>query len=128
MPGVGAPEQRRGQVVAQVERGADLRRELENDASGLEARARQLAARKPMPAPERVFAELIGGLSAPKPRKRKSAELVKDGKKVLFRFTTKQPGHYDIRLGKALDAEAYRELHHDLKHCVQNWLKQRSAG
>jgi ParB family chromosome partitioning protein len=108
--------------------GADLRRQLEADGPALHERAVELATRKVPPAPEEVFAELISGPKIKKLARRKHSEIIKDGKKVLFRFTAKHPGHYDIRLGKHLDAQAYKELQHELKGFVLEWLKGRVSG
>lgn len=105
--------------------GADLRRELDSDPEGLAAKSLELAGRKPAALPEAVFAELTGGLKQPKARRRKGAEVIKDGKKVLFRFTTRQPGHYDIRLNKHWPQDAYRDLQSELKDFVAKWLKAR---
>jgi ParB family chromosome partitioning protein len=108
--------------------GADLRRQLEADGPALHDRALELAARKVPPAPEEVFAELISGPKLKKLSKRKHSEIIKDGKKVLFRFTAKHPGHYDIRLSKHLDAQAYRDLQNELKSFVLEWLKGAPPG
>ena len=92
----------------------------------LEALAEQLAKRHPEPAAEAVFAELVGSVP-PRKSRAKRAESIKDGKRVLFRFSARD-GRYDIRLGRQIDAQLRKQLQQDLKEWLRAWLKERAPG
>jgi ParB family chromosome partitioning protein len=92
----------------------------------VQALAEELAKRHPEPAAEAVFGELLG--SAPPRRSRtKRAESIKDGKRVLFRFSARD-GRYDIRLGQQIDSQLRKLLQEDLKEWLRAWLQERAPG
>jgi ParB family chromosome partitioning protein len=89
----------------------------------LEALAEELAARKPAPSAECVFAELVA--SVPKRKSRATRpESIKDGNRLLFQLSARD-GRYGISLGKHIDKQLRKPLQQDLKEWLRAWLLDR---
>jgi len=105
----------------------DLTAACEARGPDLKALAEDIAKRKPAPAPEAVFAELIAGTPKKKAASASASESIKEGNKVLFELSARE-GRYGIRLGKHVDKRLRKQLQHDLKEWLHAWLKERSPG
>jgi ParB family chromosome partitioning protein len=91
-----------------------------------EAVAEELAKRRPAPAPDGVFAELVA--AAPKRRSRRvRAESIRDNGRVLFQLSA-HDGRYGIKLAKHIDKQLRIQLQQDLKEWLRAWLKDRTPG
>jgi ParB family transcriptional regulator, chromosome partitioning protein len=102
----------------------DLTAACEARGSDLKALAEDIAKRKPAPAPDAVYAELVA--AAPKKKSPTGAsESIKEGNKVLFELSARE-GRYGIRLGKHVDKRLRKELQRDLKDWLHAWLKARA--
>jgi ParB family chromosome partitioning protein len=97
------------------------------DSRGIElkALAEDIAKRKPVPAPEAVFAELTATALKKRAGATGASESIKEGNKVLFELSARE-GRYGIRLGKQVDKRLRKELQRDLKEWLHTWLKARA--
>ena len=103
----------------------DLTAACEARGATLKALAEEIATRKPAPAAESVFAELIAAAPKKKSGTASASESIKEGNKVLFELSARE-GRYGIRLGKHVDKRLRKELQRDLKEWLHAWIKARS--
>jgi ParB/RepB/Spo0J family partition protein len=107
--------------------GPELNRQLDLDPASLKARAEAISGRKPAPASDEVFAELMSGSERRRLPRRKDTQVVKDGNRVLFQITTR-PGRYEVRMGRKVELKAYRGLEDALKEWLVDWMKNHPAS
>ena len=104
---------------------SDLVRLVAADEPAIRARAEELAQRRPAPAADTVFFELLGA-SAKAGRISREVQVVREANRVLFELGA-QRNRFDIKIAEKLDPESTAALRGDLQAWLRAWLLARRA-